>query len=82
VYAQDEDTGMFAAIVEHNKTKGVFVGHDHLNDFSVMVDGIYLAYGRITGFNAYGSLERGGRVIEISSSGTLSSTILLKSDAE
>jgi len=82
VYAQDEDTGMFDAIVENAKTKGVFVGHDHLNDFSVIVDGIYLAYGRITGFNAYGSLERGGRVIEIDPSGTLSSTILLESDAE
>lgn len=82
VCAQEEDTGMFAAIVEQGKTKGVFVGHDHKNDFSMTVEGVYLAYGRITGYNAYGTLERGGRIIEIDSNGTLSSSILLKSDTD
>ncbi|MFH0992880.1 MAG: metallophosphoesterase [bacterium] len=81
VYAQGVDTGLFAAMVAIGKTKGVFVGHDHLNDFYVVIDGIYLAYGRITGYNAYGNLERGGRIIEIDSAMVMSTYVLLESEA-
>jgi predicted MPP superfamily phosphohydrolase len=34
--------------------KGVFVGHDHVNDYYVDVDGIRYSYGRKTGVLAYG----------------------------
>ncbi len=44
----DEDTGFFKAIAEKGDVKGVFVGHDHVNDFAGMKDGILLAYGRGT----------------------------------
>lgn len=44
---------------------GVFVGHDHDNDIIGVEYGIALAYGRVSGFDAYGSLERGGRVIDL-----------------
>jgi predicted MPP superfamily phosphohydrolase len=81
VYAQGIDTGLFAAMAAAEKTKGVFVGHDHLNDFYVIREGIMLAYGRISGFSAYGDLERGGRVVEISSAGVMSSYIVLESEA-
>lgn len=79
VYAQGVDTGLFDAIVAHGLTKGVFVGHDHLNDFSFEKDGVLLAYGQITGYNAYGDLPRGGRVIEVSETGVMSSYIVLES---
>jgi len=80
VYAQGVDTGLFSILIERGKTKGVFVGHDHLNNFYVNVGGIMLAYGQITGYSAYGDLPRGGRVVEIDSSGSMSSYILLENE--
>lgn len=80
VYAQGIDTGLFDEIVFHGRTLGVFVGHDHLNNFSLIMDGVLLAYGQITGYNAYGDLDRGGRVVEISSTGVMTSYILLESE--
>jgi hypothetical protein len=52
-------------MVEHRDVMGVFVGHDHDNDYAGLVKGICLAYGRATGFDAYGKLMRGARVIEL-----------------
>jgi predicted MPP superfamily phosphohydrolase len=71
VYPQGIDTGMFEKMLEHGRTKAVFVGHDHLNDFSFDRDGILLAYGLISGYNAYGSYDRGGRIIEVSVQGII-----------
>ena len=78
VYAQGVDTGLFDVLVEQNKTKGVFVGHDHLNEFTL--DGVLLAYGQISGYNAYGNLPRGGRVVEVNSSGEMSTYIVYVSE--
>ena len=80
VYPQGIDTGFFDAMVDGGMSEAVFVGHDHLNDFSFMLDGVLLAYGRNSGYSAYGNLERGGRYIEISSVGTLITYIVLESD--
>lgn len=80
VYAQGIDTGLFNILRDNGKTKGVFVGHDHLNNFELTKDGILLAYGQITGYNAYGNLPRGGRVVVIDSSGVMSSYVLLESE--
>jgi len=44
---------------------GVFVGHDHNNDCAADMFGICLAYGRRSGFGAYGSVPLGARVIEL-----------------
>lgn len=44
----NEDTGFFSAITEKGDARGVFVGHDHVNDFAGMKDGVLLAYGRAT----------------------------------
>ena len=44
---------------------GVFVGHDHDNDFIGIDKGIALGYGRVTGTDAYGVLTRGARIIEL-----------------
>ena len=79
VYAQGVDTFLFDAFVENGKTKGLFVGHDHLNDFYLVKEDILLVYGRITGFSAYGNLERGGKAIEISEDGTITLRTILES---
>lgn len=80
VYAQGIDTGFYDACVAYGKTKGIFVGHDHLNDFYLLRDDIILAYGRITGYSAYGNLERGGKVIEILENQEIVMSLLLESE--
>ena len=45
------NTGMFTAMKESGDVMGIFVGHDHDNDYAVMWKGILLAYGRFTGGN-------------------------------
>ncbi len=58
------NTGMFAAMKEAGDVMGIFVGHDHDNDYSVMWKGILLSYGRFTGGNTeYNHLPNGARII-------------------
>ena len=55
---------MFAAMKEAGDVMGMFVGHDHDNDYAVMWKGILLAYGRFTGGNTeYNHLPNGARII-------------------
>ena len=47
-----------------NAMMGMFVGHDHDNDYAVMWKDILLAYGRFTGGNTeYNHLPNGARII-------------------
>lgn len=58
------NSGMFAAMKEGGDVMGMFVGHDHDNDYAVMWKNILLAYGRYTGGNTvYNHLPNGARVI-------------------
>lgn len=59
------NSGLFGSFIDMKDMMGVFVGHDHDNDIIGVEYGIALGYGRVTGFDAYGSLERGGRIIEL-----------------
>ncbi|MGV8829618.1 MAG: metallophosphoesterase family protein [Breznakibacter sp.] len=60
------NSGMFAAIKEQGDVMGVFVGHDHDNDFAVGWNGVLLAYGRFSGGNTeYNHIPNGARVIEL-----------------
>jgi 3',5'-cyclic AMP phosphodiesterase CpdA len=61
------NSGLFNAFWERGDVKGVFVGHDHVNDFWGNMHGIHLCYGRATGFNTYGrdDFPRGARVIKL-----------------
>ncbi len=59
------NTGMLAAFVEMKDVMGVFVGHDHDNNYIGIHKGIALAYGQKTGFGSYGSIGRGSRIIEL-----------------
>ena len=55
---------MFAAMKEAGDVMGMFVGHDHDNDYAVMWKDILLAYGRFTGGNTeYNHLPNGARII-------------------
>ena len=58
------NTGMFAAMVETGSVMGVFVGHDHDNDYVVEEKGIALGYGRFSGGDTvYNNLRPGARII-------------------
>ncbi len=48
--------------------KAGFCGHDHVNDYSGVVNGVELVYGRATGTGGYGipHLRRGGKLISLS----------------
>lgn len=61
------NSGMLAAFVEMGDVRGVFTGHDHINDFWGELYGIRLHYGRATGYNSYGmeGLQRGARIIRL-----------------
>lgn len=61
------NTGMFAAMVARGDVMGMFVGHDHLNDYWGELHGIKLHYGRGTSRNTYGfdDAPRGARAIEL-----------------
>ena len=47
--------------------KACFCGHDHVDDYSGIVDGIELVYGRATGYGGYGNenLPKGAKLITV-----------------
>lgn len=59
------NSGLFASLIGMGDVMGVFTGHNHDNDEIGINRGIALGYGRVTGHDAYGDLERGGRVIKL-----------------
>lgn len=58
------NSGFFYAMLEAGHTKGLFVGHDHVNDYYGNLYGITLGYGRATGYGTYGAPDhmKGARV--------------------
>ena len=47
------DAGLFDAMKEKGSAQAVYFGHDHLNNFGVMCDGILLSYMQPSGYAAY-----------------------------
>ncbi len=61
------NSGMLAAMVDRDSMRGVFVGHDHINDFDGYLYGIRLCYGRGSGYSTYGlnGFMKGARIIDL-----------------
>jgi hypothetical protein len=59
------NSGLFYSLARKQNVKAIFAGHDHDNNFIGEYRGLKLGYGNITGYNAYGTLPRGVRVIEL-----------------
>ena len=61
------NSGLFNELVKTGDVKGVFVGHDHVNDYVGKLQGITLGYSRSIGYGTYGKegFSRGGRVFLI-----------------
>lgn len=67
------NTGLFMACLQRGDIKGIFCGHDHLNDFSGEVFGIKMAYdGALYDMRRDRNIEdhRGGREIILYENGT------------
>ena len=68
------NSGLFAAALERGDVKGMFVGHDHVNDYVGNYFGITLGYSANSGFAPYGlggadnNRMRGARVFVIQES--------------
>lgn len=72
------DDMMFEKMVELGSTKGCFAGHDHMNNFSVMKDGIRLTYGLSDDHNIYLTPLRGGILINIKNDGSFTTQHLIR----
>lgn len=75
VYCGVYDNNLFETMQELGSTKGVFVGHDHKNNFSLLYKGIRLTYGMSIDYIAFPGMskigaQRGCTVIEVSPDGT------------
>ncbi|MFN8605916.1 MAG: metallophosphoesterase [Vulcanimicrobiota bacterium] len=53
-------------LLTHNVRAGIH-GHDHLNDYSLVAEGIEFIYGRATGYSGYGGdrVPKGGKLYEL-----------------
>ena len=54
------NSGMFSLIKKHGSTQAVFSGHDHVNDFCAIYDGVYLVYSQCGGYETYTLEEKTG----------------------
>ena len=59
------NSGLFASMLEMKDVMGIFVGHDHDNNYIGIHQDIAMGFGQVTGVDAYGDFDRGGRIIEI-----------------
>jgi len=65
------NSGLFGAVMDRGDVMGIFVGHDHVNDFVGDYFGVRLGYSANVGFGTYGLDEperdrmRGARVLVI-----------------
>ena len=68
-----ENNGFFDLLKEKGSTKNVICGHDHVNDYSIVYQGIRLTYGVKNGPGCYWKEDvNGGTVITVNSEGTAS----------
>ena len=65
--------GLYKSIKKLGSTKGVFVGHDHINTCCVDDDGLYLCYGiKATTRIYYDEELMGGQVVSMDSTNKIS----------
>lgn len=72
------DDEMFETMLELGSTKGVFVGHDHMNNYSVDYKGIRLTYGISCDHNIYVVPFRGGKLINIKNDGSFTTQSIIR----
>ena len=60
----EQEDGSSLALLKKAGVKACFCGHDHVCDYSAVVDGVDLIYGRSTGRGGYGGMQvrKGGKL--------------------
>lgn len=77
------NTGEFAAMRLNGDVMAMFVGHDHINNYSALYHGILLSYGQYTGGRTvYCPQRNGARVIELTEDSRTFKTWLRMADGE
>ncbi|MBG9979610.1 metallophosphoesterase [Facklamia lactis] len=72
------NTGLFANMYLDGEVWGMFVGHDHDNNFEGLHHDLHLVYGNVSGYQTYGDEERGVRIIELNQEFQTIKTYLVK----
>ena len=54
------NSGLFDAGKQNGTLQAIFAGHDHVNDFCAVYNGVYLVYTQCTGYNTYSMEDRFG----------------------
>lgn len=70
IYCSQLDDNMFETMVELGSTKACLVGHDHMNSFVSVYNGIKLGYGYSADHTIYFVPQKGGNIINIKSDGS------------
>ena len=62
-----DDSNAFNLFKNLQTMRACFCGHDHVNDYGGVLDGIELVYGRATGYGGYGGdyVDKGGKLITV-----------------
>lgn len=64
------NSGFFESVKELGSTKNIVVGHDHINNYSIMYEGVRLTYGLKTGDRCYANEDlNDGTVLTITNNG-------------
>ena len=79
VCCPEYNSGLFDAILEKGSTKGMFVGHDHVNNYRVLYKGVYFSYGVNSTDRIYFDEDLiGGQVITVNRDHSLGFNQLIK----
>lgn len=70
VFCAPVNTGLFDIVKELGSTTHIFCGHDHINNLSVLYEGIRLTYGLKTGPSSYSDSDKQGATLITIKDGT------------
>lgn len=58
ISAPQHNSGMLDAMIEEGKSIAFVAGHDHVNDFWALYQGVYLLYNRMSGLSSYNVISK------------------------
>lgn len=70
VFCAPVNTGLFDVVKDLESTTHIFCGHDHINNLSVLYEGVRLTYGLKTGPSSYSDKDKQGATLITIKDGT------------
>lgn len=75
IYVGYQENNLFE-VAKENGVKGIFCGHDHINDFYAEYDGVYIGYGQKTGDQLYCHIPMmGAKVFDLHKDGSFNGEV-------